>query len=130
MSTDRWTAQDLVDYQARRGIKIEIVDPPKRNKFSAIKTEVDGIIFDSKREATRYRDLRVMQQAGLISGLTLQPSYDLIVNGEKICRYVGDFAYVENQQVVVEDAKGVRTREYKTKRNLMLAIYGIRIRET
>ena len=131
MSADRWTPQDLAEYQARqpRGLNIAISGPPKRSKFGAKKTEVDGIIFDSKREATRYYDLRVMQSAGLITGLTLQVRYDLVVNGEKIGRYTSDFNYYENGQLVVEDTKGVKTRDYVLRKKLMKAIYGIEIRE-
>lgn len=129
----RWTPQDVADYQARRGLRVEIAEPPKRNKYSAIKTEVDGIIFDSKREATRYQDLRVMQQAGLITDLTLQPEFQLIVNGVKIAAYRGDFEYRENGQRVIEDTKSdftCRLMWYRMKKKLMLALYQIEIRET
>ena len=127
-----WTEEEYTDYLTRRAgaIKLEIAEAPKANKYSAIKTEVDGIVFHSKREATRYQDLRVMQQAGLISGLALQPKYPLEVNGVKIGNYIGDFLYTENGQRVVEDTKGVKTPVYKLKRRLMLALYGIEIRET
>lgn len=129
----RWTDQDVADYQSRRGLRIEIVDPPKPNKFSAIKTEVDGIIFDSKREAKRYQDLRVMQQAGLISGLTLQPEFPLIVEGTKVGIYRADFLYFENGTRVVEDCKSPPIRKhmyYRLKKRLVKALYGFDVRET
>lgn len=126
-----YTEEWLRDYQAkRRGLKIEIVDSPKPNKYSAIKTEVDGIIFDSKREATRYQDLRYRQAAGEISDLKLQVSYPLVVNGVKIATYRADFEYLEGEQKITEDAKGCKTPTYRIKKKLMLAIYGIEIRET
>jgi Protein of unknown function (DUF1064) len=100
------------------------------NKYGAKRTEVDGITFDSKREATRYQDLKVMQDLGLISNLTLQVKYDLVMNGIKICSYKSDFDYEENGQRVVEDCKGMRTPTYKIKKKMMLALHGIEIRET
>jgi Protein of unknown function (DUF1064). len=123
MST-RWSMLDLAEYQARM---------LKRPKYGAKRTEVDGIVFASKREATRYQDLKVMEQHGLISGLTLQPKYDLIVQSVKICRYVADFGYIENGAVVIEDVKSKITKGlpvYRLKKKLMKALYGIDIRET
>lgn len=127
-----WTQQEYEDYLTRRAsaIRTEIIGPPKANKYSAIKTEVDGIIFHSKREAKRYTELRIRQRAGEISGLALQPKYPLEINGIKVGDYIGDFLYTENGQRVVEDTKGVKTPVYKLKRRLMLALYGIEIRET
>jgi hypothetical protein len=107
-----------------------ILQSLRRSKYGAKRTEVDGIVFASKREATRYQDLKVMERHGLISGLTLQPKYDLIVEGIKICRYVADFGFIENGAVIIEDCKGFRTPIYRVKRKLMKAIYGITIRET
>lgn len=100
------------------------------SKFGAIRTEVDGVVFASKREAARYQDLKLLQKAGKIQNLELQPSYPMIVNKQKICVYKADFRYFENGKEVVEDAKGVRTPIYRLKAKLMLACYGIRICET
>lgn len=49
---------------------------------------------------------------------------------ERACEYVADFVYIENGKTVVEDAKGVKTPEYRIKRKLMLERYGIKIKET
>lgn len=98
-------------------------------KYGAIKTEVDGIRFASKREAARYRELKLLERAGAIVGLQLQPSYPLVINGMNCGRYVGDFAYLENRRLVIEDSKGFRTPVYRLKRKLMKAIHGIDIRE-
>lgn len=127
----RLTEQEYAEILARRaGGKIQIADAPRMNKYRAIKTEADGISFHSKREATRYQDLKIMEREGLIGGLILQPKYPLEINGIKIGTYIGDFLYTENGQRVVEDTKGVKTPVYKLKRRLMLALYGIEIRET
>lgn len=129
--TARWSNSDLAAYAERRGVKIEFVDPPKANKYSAIKTEVDGIVFDSKRESTRYQDLRIMQQHGLISDLELQPVYDVVVNGRYIGKYRADFRYKdETGNEITEDTKGVRTQLYLWKKRLVEAIYNIKIIET
>ena len=101
----------------------------RRAKFGNHKTVVDGITFDSKAEATRYSVLKVLQAAGVVTQLRLQVPYDLTVNGLKVCRYIADFVYMMDGKEVVEDVKGMRTPEYKLKRKLMLAVFGIEIQE-
>lgn len=101
----------------------------KAAKYGNIKTVVDGIKFDSKKEAKRYGILKVLEKSGLISDLRLQCSYDLRVGSIIVCRYVADFVYEEKGKVVVEDVKGFRTREFILKKRLMLAIHGIQIKE-
>ena len=128
--SSRWTESDFTDYQARRGVKINLPDAPKANKYSAIKTEVDGIIFDSKKEAARYTELRLLERAGGISDLRLQVKYEFIINGHKIGSYRSDFEYNEEGKHIVEDCKGIRHRDYIWRRKLMLALFGIQIRET
>jgi len=100
------------------------------NKYGAKRTIVDGIVFDSKREAARYVALRTLLRAGKISGLQLQPKYDLTVNGVKLGKYIADFMYVENGSVIVEDSKGFKTPVYRLKKKLLKALYGVEIRET
>lgn len=118
-----------------------------RKKYGSRKVELDGHIFDSKKEARRYCDLVTMQKAGRISNLELQKRFELIpaqrepstmtntgkekpgkVIEKSVC-YVADFVYVENGRTVVEDTKGFRTTDYVIKRKLMLYVYGIRIKE-
>jgi len=101
----------------------------RRAKFGNHKTVVDGITFDSKAEATRYSVLKVLQAAGVVTQLRLQVPYELTVNGLKVCRYIADFVYMMDGKEVVEDVKGMRTPEYKLKRKLMLAVFGIEIQE-
>ena len=103
----------------------------KRNgKFNARRTVVDNITFDSKKEALRYMELKILAKTGHISKLELQPEYPMIVNGRKVCSYRADFRYVENGKTVVEDCKGVRTPVYAIKRKLLFACYGIKVCET
>lgn len=103
------------------------------NKYRNQKTNIDGITFDSKREAQRYAELCLLQRKGKIQSLRRQVAYELIPkqHGERACTYKADFVYVDNEtgQEVVEDVKGKRTPEYVIKRKLMLYVHGIRIRE-
>lgn len=105
-------------------------------KYRNKKVTIDGIVFDSKREAKRYAELKLLEKAGQIQGLELQKEYVLIpsqkVNGkvaERAVKYKADFVYTENGKTVVEDTKGVRTKDYIIKRKLLLYVHGIRIKE-
>lgn len=90
------------------------------------------MVFDSGREAERYYELRLLERAGKISGLRRQVPYVLIPaqKGERACKYIADFVYMENGEEIVEDCKGYRTEVYRLKRKMMLYIHGIKIRET
>lgn len=107
-----------------------------RSKYHAKKTVVDGITFDSKREADRYLVLKSMEEDGAIEDLRRQVRYELIpafdVDGRH-CRpvyYVADFVYVEDGKEVVEDVKGMRTDVYRLKSKLFARRYGKVIKET
>ena len=122
------------------------------HKYGNRKVAVDGIAFDSIREARRYKQLKLLLLAGEIVCLQMQVPFELVPAQyeetgevyskgprkgqpkqgkciEKSVVYVADFVYFENGKRVVEDTKGVRTPEYIIKRKLMLHKYGIRIRE-
>lgn len=107
-------------------------------KYNNKKITVDGQIFDSKKEANRYKELRLLEKAGEIKDLRMQVKFTLIpaqrdeATGkvvERECSYKADFVYEEDGKTVVEDVKGFRTKEYVIKRKLMLWRYGIRIWE-
>lgn len=100
------------------------------SKYGAQPVVIDGHRFASKREGARYRLLKAREAAGEIEGLELQPRYPLVVNGEEVGTYVGDFRYRENGVLVVDDAKGVQTPVYRLKKRLMKALYGIDVRES
>lgn len=126
-------------------------NPYKRSKYGAKKTEVDGIVFDSKHEAERYCELKMLERAGEISNLGLQKPFLLLPTAYKtvprygkkgqrladkeVVRfrqvvYIADFVYLDkNGNVVVEDAKGVRTPEYKLKQKMMWYFHKIEIKE-
>lgn len=127
-----------------KALRAAPASPKRRNKYGAKKS--GG--YDSRKEHRRANQLKLMQRVGLISNLREQVSYLLIptqygecgtdlkgkpvrVLVERACRYVADFVYTDNKtgKTIVEDTKGVRTKEYIIKRKLMLYVHGISIRE-
>ena len=110
-----------------RGILVR----PKRSKYGAVPTVVDGIRFASRKEARRWCELRLLERAGKIADLRRQMPYELTVNGVVIERARWDFRYHEiGKGIVVEDSKGFETRDSKRKRKWMKALYGIDVRLT
>jgi uncharacterized protein DUF1064 len=117
---------------------------PKRSKYGAKKVLVNGIRFDSKREAARYQFLKAREEAGEISNLELQPSFKLksgdrpillkskgYPNGRQ-ATYFADFAYwcPVQEKRVVEDSKGMKTDVYKLKKAIVEAQFpGVKIVE-
>ena len=126
-------------------------------KYHNKKIKVDGIIFDSKKEAVRYKELKMLEKAGIIHDVQRQVKYILIpaqyehtgeiyVKGkdkgkpkkgkliERECAYYADFVYIENGETVVEDVKGYRDGQaynlFTIKRKLMLYVHNIKIKET
>lgn len=117
------------------------------SKYGNLITEVDGIKFHSAAEARRYQELRLLERAGEITDLNLQPSFELSVdNGwylefdaegdhdrcsrsATLGKYIADFSYKDKGVWTYEDVKGVRTPLYKWKKKHVEAQYGITIRE-
>ena len=95
----------------------------KYNKFRAQKTRIDGILFDSKLEATRYQELKLLEAAGEISEFEIQVPYSLIVHDRQVCVIIPDFRYKEGAKEVIEDAKGVITDLFRIKWKLMQILY-------
>ena len=120
-----------------------------QNKYKNQKIEIDGILFDSKKEAKRYSELLLLEKAGAITNLQRQVKYVLIPAQyeadyvlkkgkvkrgkciERECSYTADFVYFDKEQGewVAEDVKGFRTDKYIIKRKLMLWVHNIRIKE-
>lgn len=120
-----------------------------RNKYRNRKVEADGVVFDSVKEARRWRELTLLQSAGEISDLERQVKFELIpaqhepdrtgkrggtIKGkllERKVEYIADFVYtdVKTGQRIVEDTKGVKTKDYIIKRKLMLYVHNIRVKE-
>ena len=106
------------------------------SKYNAKKTVIDGIEFDSAKEAKRYAKLRALEDAGKIQGLSLQVPFDLLPSFEcdgvkyRGMRYIADFVYCRDGKQVVEDCKGFKTAEYKLKKKLMAYVNHINIEES
>lgn len=111
----------------------------KPHKYGAKAIVIDGHRFPSLAEARRYGELRLLERAGEIRGLILQPKFalhafraeataDVVV---LIGYYIADFQYVEvaSGELVTEDVKGMRTELYEWKKRHVEAQYGITVRE-
>lgn len=112
----------------------------KQSKYHAKKTALDGRTFDSRKEAQRFAELRILEKAGEIYGLECQVEYELIPPQKyrsegrwkalRATKYIADFRYTtKDGETVVEDVKGFRTDAYRIKRKLMLERYGILVKE-
>ncbi|WP_448191883.1 DUF1064 domain-containing protein [Azospirillum sp. sgz301742] len=105
--------------------------------------ECDGHKFPSVRERDRYLHLKILERAGRIERLTLQPRFPVVIDNEHVylsppgtrgrrpLTYVADFSYFDRltDKRVIEDVKGVRTKEFLIKRALAEAVYKIKITE-
>lgn len=107
-----------------------------KSKYHSRKITRDGMTFDSMKEYRRYCELLLLERAGAITDLQRQVKFELIpaqrIDGkvvERACQYIADFVYLENGKKVVEDTKGVKTKDYIIKRKLMLYIHGIQVKE-
>lgn len=125
------------EYQQLLRNKQGRIATPKASKYKAVKTTVDGITFDSKKEAQRYHELRLMEKAGQIHGLVVHPKLPLEVAAPDERRrivigfYEGDFQYFDSHGAdVIEDVKGMATLPLaKWKQRHLKAQYGITVRE-
>ena len=122
----------------------------KGNKYHNSKVIVDGESFDSVKEGRRFRELKLMESAGMIHGLKRQVKFNLLPSQresdsvgkrggkkkgqviEREVNYYADFVYYDKDGTqVVEDVKSdaTRTKEYIIKRKMMLFFHGIRVKE-
>ena len=107
------------------------------SKYHSKKVIYDGIEFDSKKEATRYSQLKILEKAGLIKNLELQKVFELQegfkLNGKSYRKitYVADFYYYDNhlKRYVVEDVKGYKTEVYKLKKKMFMYKYQVELIE-
>lgn len=143
-----WTEADLTSYLAKRSLKrvqtankaydaAFVANTAKPSKYRSQKTECDGYVFDSRKEAARYVELRLLEKVGAIRDLARQVTLDCYgANGERVSTYRADFAYwsLELGKQVYEDAKGYQnpkdpvTRLFRLKKKLLRA-QGIEITE-
>ena len=130
------TLLDMQLWQKERVKRCEVPVTKYKNK----KVVLNGITFDSQKEARRYRDLSLLERAGEIKSLELQKAFILAESvkfeneprRKPAVKYVADFVYRENGQLVVEDVKSTMTRNlpvYRLKKHLMKSVHGLEIRE-
>lgn len=114
-----------------------IVSQP-RSKYGNTKTEVNGVKYDSKKEAKRAEQLETQERLGIITNLerqkkfVLQPSFKFAGHTIREIAYVADFVYKENGEQIVEDVKSPITRKnqvYKLKKKMMMYVHGIEVKE-
>lgn len=109
------------------------------SKYGAKKVTIDGITFDSMKEANRWCELKLLCRGKVITELERQVRFELVPTQydkhgkllERPTTYVADFVYIDMKtgERIVEDTKGYKTPEYIIKRKLLLYHYGIRVRE-
>lgn len=107
------------------------------SKYKNTKIISEGEKFDSRKEFNRYLELLIYQESGVIQDLKRQVPFvicDKVINEEgkvlqRESKYIADFTYIKDGELVVEDAKGFRTDLYKLKKKLMFQRYGILIKE-
>ena len=102
------------------------------SKYIEKKVSVDSMKVDSRKEASRYRQLKLMEKAKAIQDLQLQVKFPLIPKSKygREVKYIADFVYYDQGKMVVEDTKGFKTDVYKLKKRLLAEKYGIEIKET
>lgn len=111
---------------------VQLLNKKKRLKYKNIRSTVDGIMFDSRKELKRWVLLKELEKQGHIANLKRQVAMNIVVNKVKVCKWVADFVYKENNNIVYEDVKSKFTRKlpiYRIKKKLMLACFGVTIKE-
>ena len=105
----------------------------RRSKYGAQKTQVDGHSFDSKKEARRYAELKLLERMGEIRDLRVHPRWPLLVNDREIGSATWDFSYIDEVGVfVIEDVKSPATRRetaYRLRRKVFEACHGLEVTE-
>lgn len=126
----RWTEEQLTAIQGgRTRAAVQRIQRKYRNE----PVRVGGDHFDSKSEAKRWADLKLLESAGEISNLKRQVRFELHVGGLHICDYIADATYTRAGEYVVEDTKSPSTQRnavYRLKRKLLRALYQLEILET
>lgn len=103
------------------------------SKYNSKKTKIDGIVFSSKKESNYYQTYKMLERAGKISDLKLQPEFKYWSSNRKkvLFRYIADFSYFDNleKKQYFIDVKGFKTPLYKLKKQLIEDQYNIKITE-
>ena len=140
-----WTEEDVLKHNARISkitskdhfpdIRKMVQVKNTKSKYGAIKCKYNGIEFDSKKERDRYIELRKLEITGIISDLqlqvpfVLQDSFEFNDKKRLPIKYIADFTYWENGELVIEDVKGKKTAVYELKKKMFMYRYKKYIRE-
>lgn len=106
----------------------------KKNRFNVSPVEertLGGVVFASKKEMKRYAELRLLERAGEIQGLELQPEFRVSINDQHYCTYTADFAYTEKGERVIEELKSTGTAKdaaYRLRKKAAELFYGIKVK--
>jgi len=141
---EAWTPEDVIKHNNRiKGLSNKVIPsqeekPKKVSKYRNEKVEINGVKYDSKKEAKKAEELEYLEKAGKIKNLERQKKFVLQegfrINGHKIreIAYIADFVYEEDGKLVVVDVKSPITRKnpvYKLKKKMMMYVHGIEIKE-
>lgn len=106
----------------------------KKNRFNVSPVEertLGGVVFASKKEMKRYAELQLLQRAGEVQDLELQPEFRVSINDQHFCTYTADFAYTEKGQRVIEELKSTGTAKdaaYRLRKKAAELFYGIKVK--
>lgn len=127
-----WTEEQYTEYIHKRAGGV-ILTPVKKQKYNNNRIKVDGILFDSQKEADYYSDLKMQLRAGVIKGFCRQPEFILQegIGETKPITYKGDFIiwHLDGTSEII-DVKGFCTEVYKIKKKMFKAKFpGLELRE-
>lgn len=112
----RWTEEQYMEWLEKQGHETARKKPKKRSKYNNKKTWVDGICFDSKKEADYYSMLKVLKEAGEIKGFCRQPEFILVEGNveNRAITYKADFIVFHNDgRIEIIDVKGYESDQWK-----------------
>lgn len=128
---------DVNEFKKKFSLKDgKVVNKTKSSKFNNVKSEIDGHIFDSNKEAEFYGSLKLKKKAGLIKDFKIQVQYDILVNNIHIAYYYldfqienndGSFEYIDIKGKDKKSNKFIKTGVFALKKRLVEAIYNIKI---
>jgi hypothetical protein len=109
----------------------------RRSRFQVAPKDqrtLDGVVFDSKKEASRYAELKLLEKQGLITDLKLQPKFPVEINGKPYCSYSADFSFYDRQlgRAVVEDVKSTGSQKdaaFRLRKKAAELCHGIKVVE-
>lgn len=118
----------------KKNLQVNVDNKKNNNRFKVspeVERTIDGIVFASKKETKRYAELRLLERAGEVQDLELQPEFRVSINDQHYCTYTADFAYTEKGERVIEELKSTGTAKdaaYRLRKKAAELFYGIKVR--